>query len=131
MNSAKTKSAFPANSELNNLAFEQIQAMLRSESSYARTRALIALGARLEEEAATQALLEAIADPTNIVTPAMNDFSVAMVGAMVALENGSPALYAKLRPVVAQLPATQQQDIFDYLLLATKTNYRSKLLETI
>lgn len=121
------KKVFAPDAELRDLALPELLAMLQSASPPVRTRALVGLGAHLDYAAAADALLAAVANAANVQASAMNVFSVAMVGAMVGLENGGASFYQRLGAAINQLPAVQRQDLFDYLRLATKIDYAAKL----
>ncbi|RZJ94529.1 MAG: hypothetical protein EOO60_02830 [Hymenobacter sp.] len=121
------KKVFAPDAELRSLELPALLAMMRSTSPHARTRAIIGLGAHLNQALAADALLAAIEDDTNIQASAMNIFSVAMVAAMVGLENGDTLFYQRLSNAINQLPSVQRQDVFDYLKLASKIDYAAKL----
>jgi hypothetical protein len=121
------KKAFAPDSELRKLELPVLLAMTQSESPQVRTRALIGLGAHLDQAVAADALLAAVKEETNIQASAMNVFTVAMVAAMVGLENGDAPFYQRLAQLIKQLPSLQRQDLFDYLQLATKIDYAAKL----
>lgn len=121
------KKVFVPDAELRSLELSALLAMMRSASPHARTRAILGLGAQLNQPVAADALLAAIEDDANIQASAMNVFSVAMVAAMVGLENGDSLFYQRLGSAINQLPLVQRQDVFDYLKLASKIDYAAKL----
>lgn len=119
--------AFAPDQALRNTPLYELQAMLQSASPHVRTRALIGLGPRINQEsAAAAALLAAVENAANVQASAMNVFSVAMIGAMVGLENASPPLYSRLVESIKKLPQIQQQDLYDYLRMATKVDYTAR-----